>query len=259
MIGVIGIGFVGDALKYSFTRKQISLKLYDKYKNGGIGKLEDVLDTKIVFLCLPTPYCKEKQTYLMDSIIEVCQFLSEHQYQGVVVIKSTVTPGTCEMLEKKYNLPIVHNPEFLTARTAQEDFHQQKHIVLGGESNQVVKDFYQKYYPEASISLASTKETESMKLFVNSFYAIKVQVFNEFYLLSQKLECDYQVIKEMMLQNGWINPMHTNVPGPDGQLSYGGACFPKDTQALLSFMKDVETPCLVLDSCVAERNTMRND
>ena len=40
-----------------------------------------------------------------------------------------------------------------------------------------------------------------------------------------------------MLKNGWINPMHTTVPGPDGQLSYGGFCFPKDTNALLQFMK----------------------
>ena len=60
-----------------------------------------------------------------------------------------------------------------------------------------------------------------------------------------------------MLKNNWINPMHTNVPGPDGSLSYGGACFPKDTNALLQYMKNMETPHLVLENIVKERNEMR--
>ena len=62
-----------------------------------------------------------------------------------------------------------------------------------------------------------------------------------------------------MLKNKWINPMHTNVPGPDGKLSYGGYCFPKDTNALLEFMKKKNTPCHVLASVITERNIMRDD
>ncbi len=48
-----------------------------------------------------------------------------------------------------------------------------------------------------------------------------------------------------------------NVPGPDGQLSYGGLCFPKDTNALLEFMKLQNTPSAVLEACIAERNLLR--
>ena len=62
-----------------------------------------------------------------------------------------------------------------------------------------------------------------------------------------------------MLKNGWINPMHTNVPGPDGKLSYGGYCFPKDTNALLNDMKNKGTPYKVLEATIEERNTMRKD
>ena len=62
-----------------------------------------------------------------------------------------------------------------------------------------------------------------------------------------------------MLNNGWINEMHTEVPGPDGSLSYGGACFPKDTSALVYFMNKVGTPHEVLEACVKERNKMRKD
>lgn len=73
------------------------------------------------------------------------------------------------------------------------------------------------------------------------------------------MECDYNVVKDLMLKNKWINPMHTDVPGPDGKLSYGGYCFPKDTNALLNHMKRVNTPYKVLEATVKERNIMRND
>ena len=62
-----------------------------------------------------------------------------------------------------------------------------------------------------------------------------------------------------MLKNKWINPMHTNVPGTDGKLSYGGYCFPKDTNALLQYMKREETPHGVLSATIEERNEMRQD
>ncbi len=53
--------------------------------------------------------------------------------------------------------------------------------------------------------------------------------------------------------------MHTQVPGVDGKLSYGGYCFPKDTNALLHHMKKMNTPCQVLESTIDERNQMRSD
>jgi UDP-glucose 6-dehydrogenase len=62
-----------------------------------------------------------------------------------------------------------------------------------------------------------------------------------------------------MLKNGWIHPMHTKIPGPDDNISYGGACFPKDTKALLHYMKEIEVPHEVLDACVREREKMRDD
>ena len=98
-----------------------------------------------------------------------------------------------------------------------------------------------------------------MKLFCNNFYAVKIQFFNELYLLCQKINCDFETVKNLMLHNDWINPMHTQVPGSDGQLSYGGLCSPKDTQALLSLMKRNNSPNLVLESCIDERNKMRID
>ena len=59
--------------------------------------------------------------------------------------------------------------------------------------------------------------------------------------------------------NNWINKQHTSVPGHDGKLSYGGACFPKDTNALLQFMKTNGMLYKVLDATVDERNKIRNN
>jgi UDPglucose 6-dehydrogenase len=164
------------------------------------------------------------------------------------------------MVERYPSLNIVHNPEFLSADTAAKDFSEQRHIVLGGapELTAEVARFYRRYFPEADITEASSTETESMKIFANSFYAIKIQFFNELYLACQDSGADFLTVKNMMLKNGWINPMHTQVPGKDGQLSYGGMCFPKDTKALLSYMRERALPCAVLAATVQEREDFRS-
>ena len=98
-----------------------------------------------------------------------------------------------------------------------------------------------------------------MKISANSFYSIKIQFFTEIYLLCQKLNCSYETVKNTMLNNGWINPMHTNVPGPDGNISYGGMCFPKDISALQKYMEKIDTPNEILKATINERNIMRID
>ena len=98
-----------------------------------------------------------------------------------------------------------------------------------------------------------------MKIAVNNFYATKIQFFTELFLLSKETKSDYRRVKGMMLRNGWINPMHTTIPGHDGQISYGGMCFPKDTNALLSFMRSKKMPCEVIQATVSERDLMRAD
>lgn len=257
-IAQIGNGFVGSALNKSFQIKGLNITVYDKFQK--IGSVEDTLNSKYIFFCLPTPY-QDGVGYDLSAIEENLLFLLNKNYKGTVIIKSTVLPGTCRSLKEKYCINIIHNPEFLTERTAFEDFHNQNHIVLGfsDKVDQIIIDLYQEYYPNAKISICTSDESESMKIFCNTFYAVKVQIFNEFYLLSNALGVDFNNVKNLMLKNGWINPMHTTVPGPDGNLSYGGHCFPKDTSALLEQMVKLNTPNEVLSGCVLERNKMRKD
>ena len=115
------------------------------------------------------------------------------------------------------------------------------------------------FSPLARISLVDSTTAEAVKIFLNTFYAIKVQYFTELYLASQKFNIDFDEIRELMLHNGWINPAHTQVPGPDGQISYGGACFTKDTQALLGQLVRYNSPHAVLEASVKERTLMRTD
>jgi len=264
-IGIIGVGVVGNAVYRSLTEKcgASNVIAYDKFKN--IGLFDDILDTQIVFLCLPTLYNYQLSAYDKSALHEICGKLEEHHYQGLVVIKSTVEPTVSQTFADKYKLFVLHNPEFLTARTAYEDFHTQAHIIVGrttavsDEQVNLLTNFYGQYYPEAEISTCTSTESESVKIFCNCFYSVKIQFFNELFLLCNKLSTNYDAVVSMMLKNGWINPMHTIVPGTDGSLSYGGMCFPKDTNALLSFMKSQDSPHKVMDATVTERNEMRSD
>lgn len=266
LVSVMGLGFVGGSMKKSFEIKGVNVIGYDKYKDEYKDNFVACLESDIAFLALPTVFDEEKSEYDKSCIREVCGDLMDNNYKGIVVIKSTVEPTTTLKLSMEFpDLKFVHNPEFLTAATAFEDFHNQSHIVLGRGPNATMEDieklamFYHELYPDAEMSFSSCTESESMKIFVNCFYSVKVQFFNELYLLCQVMECDYNVVKNLMLKNKWINPMHTDVPGPDGKLSYGGYCFPKDTNALLNHMKRVGTHHKVLEATVDERNIMRDD
>tara|TARA_B110000305_G_C19456787_1_gene651494 strand:- start:3369 stop:4241 length:873 start_codon:yes stop_codon:yes gene_type:complete len=265
-VSVMGLGFVGGSMKKSFEMKGVEVIGYDKFKDEFKDNFMACLKSDIAFLALPTVFDEEKSEYDKSCIREVCTDLMKNEYNGIVVIKSTVEPTTTMILSEEFpTLKFVHNPEFLTAATAFDDFHNQSHIVLGKgpivseEEMYKLSKFYMDLYPDAEMSFCSCTESESMKIFVNCFYSVKVQFFNELYLLCENMECDYNVVKDLMLKNKWINPMHTDVPGPDGKLSYGGYCFPKDTNALLNHMKRVNTPYKVLEATVKERNIMRND
>lgn len=263
-IGIVGHGFVGEAIEYSFNLLNIPTIVYDKFKKINNVELVDILNTAMVFLCLPTLYNEALLEYDKTSIYETCQYLDDSNYKGLVIIKSTIEPGISQKLSDNYtNLKIIHNPEFLSAKTNKNDYHNQNHIIIG-KTNSINDDdlnyvicFFNQFYPKAKVSVCSSTESELSKLFCNCFYASKIQIFTEFYLLCKKINIDYNSVIEIMLNNNWINPMHTQVPGHDGQISYGGVCFPKDTNALFQFMKKMNVHSSVLEHVIAERNLMR--
>lgn len=271
-IGICGLGFVGEAI-YAFMNKFKNsspnennliqdILVYDKYRQ--INTLDTLLNADILFLCIPTPYDEQLQSYNMDEIDNTIFLLAELNYTGIILLKSTVLPNYCVNINKQYPaLRVVHNPEFLSARTAAEDFEAQKHIILGYTEQsqsaiQTVTDFYKTLFPGALLSINSANESALAKLACNSFYATKVQFFTELYMLCDRLGVDFNTVKNLMLQNNWINPIHTLIPGPDGQLSFGGACLPKDISALNQYMAVYSSPNAVVNAVIQERNCMRH-
>ena len=262
-IGICGYGFVGNAIGTFFADKGYSVNIYDKYKE--INSLGVILNTDIVFICLPTNYDKSIESYNMTEINLTIEMLDKYGYSGIIVIKSTVLPNYCHNMNNMYpNLSIVANPEFLSAKTAVEDFRNQRHVVLGYTryskgTIRKLEEMYREILGDVVITVVDANEAALIKLGCNSFYATKIQYFTELYMLCNKLGVNYENVKNGMLENGWINRNHTDVPGSDGKVSFGGMCFPKDIKALSSYMEEMESINGVLKGVIGERDILRND
>ena len=262
--GVIGLGVVGNSIYKVLQKKNVNVSGYDKYNNrGNVSNLKDILNTNLVFLCLPTEYDDFQKKYNTTALDEILTFLSTNNYMGFILIKSTVEPMTCIKYHSLYkNLNIIHNPEFISAATAETDFEMQQYTLLGKTyADQNIDDivkFYKNLFININVITSNSTETEIAKIAANSFYATKIQYFNEIYELCNTIDCSYNNVRNMMLENNWINKMHTDVPGSDGKISYGGMCFPKDTNALCQYMKRNNINNKVLTATIEENKIMRS-
>ena len=262
-IGICGYGFIGNAINMFFKQHEYIISIYDKYKN--INTINCLFNTDILYICLPTPYNDMMKTYDMAEIDSILDILAFNNYSGVILIKSTIIPTYCNAINEQYNkLYIMHNPEFLSAKTAVIDFSNQSHIIIGYTIQSkckivFIEDFYRMLFPKAIISITSSEIAGMSKLACNSFYSVKIQFMTEIYNICNKLNIPYNSVKELMLNNGWINKMHTSVPGSDNMISFGGMCLPKDINALNQFMIANNSENSVIDATIIERNKMRID
>jgi nucleotide sugar dehydrogenase len=266
-VGIVGFGTVGKAMVHTFMKKKVKCLFYDKFVecNSSLSELCEMCE--IIFCALPTPFVTMQNTYDISAIHDTLSFLSDHDYCGIVIIKSTVLPGTTTILQSRYNnINLLHCPEFLSARTAQNDFENPRQIILGilsSTGNDVilfVTNFLRTVFPNVPIRICASGESECTKILCNAFYASKIQLFNEFYQYVGSMRgLDFDQVKKNMINQGWINPMHTSVPGHDNHISFGGACFPKDMRALLGHMKYRHTPHQVIEAVLCERDDMRKD
>jgi len=231
-ISIVGMGVVGSAVSKSFKSRGIDHYCYDKYK--AIGEIDNILFSKLIIACLPTPNIEDAM-YDLNEIYSLLDFLEESYYSGEVCLKSTMVPGTTKNFDEKYSFKIYNSPEFLSERTAQEDFSNQDHIVIGSNYLNTRYEIIMKNNYSENISTIGPSESEAMKIFCNSFYAMKIMIFNEFYDICKNKYLEFSIIKDTMLKNNWINEMHTMVPGPDNRFGFGGMCLPKDLNSLCEF------------------------
>ena len=227
----------------------------------------------VIFVCVPTPM-KWDGSCDTSIVEEVCDSISsgglsegfpsswpDHS-EPIIVIKSTMPPGTTKSLRWKdscrsHSFPIVFNPEFLMEKTATEDFKNTKRVILGGRTSDeplwfeeermgymthmnwgsILREFYLKVFPDADIIETDSTTAEFVKYITNCFLATKVAIANEFALMCESCEVSYDKVIEYATQDERLGKSHWAVPGPDGKKGFGGSCFPKDLNGIISFAK----------------------
>ena len=120
-------------------------------------------------------------------------------------------------------------------------------------------DRYKERFPHVTIVQTDSQSAEFTKYACNCFYAAKISIFNEFYQVAQKQNLDWNAITNGMMSSGWINPMHTLVPGTDGNLGFGGKCFPKDINALINYFEQCGVEPLMLKAAWQKNTEVREN
>ena len=228
MIGIIGQGFVGNAIYQKF-KDYYEINTYDLDSSKCNSSEQETLDNDIVFVCLPTPMNSDGScnVSLVESAIKRC---SEFGITKTVVIKSTVSPGTTARINSLYpNMDIVFNPEFLTERNAVKDYENQSRIILGGPrpSTTKLKGIFSKVFPKAHIIKTDSTHAEMVKYLTNTFLSVKVSFANEIYQICEGLNVDYDKVIEYATHDERLGKSHWNVPGHDGDLDLVDIVFPK--------------------------------
>ena len=255
-IGVVGNGFVGNAVRFAFSPQTgcdvNNMYIYDKNESRSLHSLEDVvLYSDFIFLSVPTPSNEDGSinlSYVEDALQRISEITAEIEQEispvptdldNIVLIRSTVTPGTTKKLQEKYqNLRLVFNPEFLTERSANFDFINQTRYILGGDKQNTnkVADLYRWRFGDTIPVIETNYQTaELIKYMNNCFFATKVSFLNEMKQVSDRCEADWDMAVEGFIRDGRIGHSHMSVPGPDGKFGFGGKCFPKDVSAMISF------------------------
>ena len=259
MIGIVGQGFVGNAVYQKF-KNYYDVLTNDLDENKSTATLENLTQMcSTIFLCLPTPMKSDGKcdTSILEKVLDTINLLTDNlETKKTIVIKSTIPPGTTEKFNKRYeSLDIVFNPEFLTERNAVEDYNNQDRIILGGPrpSTTELKQIFSKVFPEAHIIKTDSTHAEMVKYLTNSFLATKVSFANEIYQICEGLHIDYDKVVEYATYDERLGKSHWNVPGHDGDFGFGGHCFPKDLSALLRLAEDLNAVDNVL-SAVEQTN-----
>jgi UDPglucose 6-dehydrogenase len=247
-IGIIGKGFVGTAVAHGFsdqTGYSAQIKIYDTNPIRSSNSLDETVnDSEFIFLSVPTPASIDGviDLSIVHNVLKQINEINRSE-SNIILLRSTVVPGTSEKIQLKYpNLRIVFNPEFLTERSASFDFINQSRVILGGEKEltEKVKSLYRDRFGQFLPILQTNFQTaELIKYMNNLFFATKVSFLNEMKLVSEKIDADWSKAIEGFILDGRIGHSHVAVPGPDGKLGFGGSCFPKDIQAMISFGKEL--------------------
>ncbi len=277
-IGIVGVGMVGREMARYFNEikgfaRGAELFLYDIDPKKGYS--DDVNKADIIFVCVPTP----RSTDGSCDIAAVESTVAAIKEPRIMVIKSTVTPGTTEKLQKQYpQHKILFSPEFLTVSQAWNDMIRPDRQIVGFTTNSIdAAHFVLSLLPKAPYMspwgagyhrhVLSATEAELIKIHGNAFFSMKVvfanKVADSCEALKRKLmaagvenpQVDYENIRVALGADYRIGSSHLDV-FHGGYRGFGGYCLPKDLDSLISFLNDVNISALVFEAAREENRKL---
>jgi nucleotide sugar dehydrogenase len=234
-IGVIGAGVVGMGMVKLFENR-FDVKIYDPNYWQYSENKDDISLCDLAVICVPTPMNKDGSCDIsaVEESVAWCE-------APLILIKSTVPPGTTDYLAKKYNKNVCFSPEYMGESSYftpywkypdPERAETHTFVIVGGETSSRVLDFFMKVMSvDTKYMAVSAIEAELAKYMENSFFATKVTFCNEFFNIARLFGVDYKRLRELWLLDPRINPNHTLVF--EDKRGYGGKCLPKDISAIV--------------------------
>ena len=275
-LNIIGYGYVGGGLGHLCKSNNVSFCTYDVIQKDeksamiNTDNLEKLVEhselsnpDNIYIICVPTPPSSNGECDV-SIVYNVIKNLYEkvNSKSNIVIIKSTVQPGTTRMLMKTFGdkLEIVFCPEFLKEHTYKEDMYNADFCLVGTDNiDTKVSDVMRTLYKHKAINVIckSPEECELFKYTVNVFLAVKVWYFNEINEICNKFGVEYKGLQSLFKLEPRIGESHTDVPGHDGLKGFGGKCLPKETLALKYLQEKLGIQNQVLDNIISRNNKLR--
>lgn len=241
-------------IKDDLIDEYLSTKNLELYTKNSLKEAVDKVD--IIIVATPTDYDDNKNFFNTDSVDKSIEQILEINNDAFIIIKSTLPEGHTEYLKNKFNTEnIIFSPEFLREGKALYDNLYPSRIIVGSKCQNaeifanILKQASLK--PDVKVLLTSSKEAESIKLFSNTYLALRVAFFNELdsYALSKGLNAE-DIINGVSMDDRIGN--HYNNPS----FGYGGYCLPKDTKQLLANFKNI--PQDLINSVISSNAKRKN-